>query len=95
MPIPSDNRTTEVLRFNPFVFPNTLELVSTSDGGDAEDKAWLSRHPVNPSTSGRDHNSRGSVLMTHLVGILLSVNDNGGANVTGYVASFLDRKSVV
>ncbi|KAH8835123.1 Lactonase, 7-bladed beta-propeller-domain-containing protein [Flagelloscypha sp. PMI_526] len=37
---------TVLLEFDPYSQPNTLRVLSQSDGGSQENKAWLSRHPV-------------------------------------------------
>ncbi|KAI5478345.1 hypothetical protein MNV49_005196 [Pseudohyphozyma bogoriensis] len=91
------NRTTEVLRFNPFVEPNTLELVSRSDGGDPENKAWLIRHPVNPNIllGTNDHavaNATGyvsSYLLDPATGGITFIDhrDSGGVQTAGGVAT--------
>lgn len=45
----SDNSTYAILEFNPYVTPNTLEVSGYYDTSEGNLKAWLSRHPVNPS----------------------------------------------
>ncbi|KAI0425073.1 putative isomerase YbhE [Xylaria sp. FL1042] len=43
------NSTYAILEFNPYVTPNTLEVVKYYDTFDRNLKAWLNRHPDNPS----------------------------------------------
>ncbi|KAI0964797.1 putative isomerase YbhE [Xylaria arbuscula] len=43
------NATYAVLEFNPYVTPNTLEVIKYYDTSDGNLKAWLNRHPDNPS----------------------------------------------
>ncbi|KAI1362247.1 Lactonase, 7-bladed beta-propeller-domain-containing protein [Xylaria arbuscula] len=43
------NSTYAILEFNPYVTPNTLEVVKYYDTADGHLKAWLSQHPTNPS----------------------------------------------
>ena len=44
-----DNSTYAILEFNPYVTPNTLEVVKYYDTAEGHLKAWLSQHPANPS----------------------------------------------
>ncbi len=39
---------TAVFEYDPYA--NALDIISTSDGGTSENKAWMNRHPVNPRT---------------------------------------------
>ncbi|KAI1273107.1 putative isomerase YbhE [Xylaria sp. FL0933] len=43
------NSTYAILQFNPYITPNTLEVVKYYNTSDGNLKAWLNRHPVNPS----------------------------------------------
>lgn len=51
----TDNSTYSILEFNPYVTPNTLQVAGYYDTADGNLKAWLSRHPVNPSEQAKKY----------------------------------------
>lgn len=62
----SDNSSYAILEFNPYVTPNTLRVANYYNTSEGNLKAWLSRHPVNPSKCPATNYVVVSSLLSHI-----------------------------
>lgn len=82
-----DNSSYAVLEFNPFVTPNTLEVLEYYNTTEGNLKAWLSRHPINQSKlslAEYEYKNQSNLF----VDLVIGCNDYAAPDAPGYLTSY-------